>query len=62
MIMSPLQPASPAAEPPAPSQTGTDDGPRPPALIVIGQEDGPGAGQAPGEGSGPLCVDGACAL
>ncbi|MFF2373726.1 hypothetical protein ACFVUW_05025 [Streptomyces xiamenensis] len=46
--------ASPAAEPPAPPQTGTDDGLRPPALIVIGREDG--------ENSGPVCADGVCAL
>ncbi|CAL9544296.1 hypothetical protein SUDANB171_04284 [Streptomyces sp. enrichment culture] len=56
--MSPIPPAAPAAEPPAPPQTGTDDGLRPPALIVIGQEDGEGSG----ENSGPLCVDGVCAL
>ncbi|MGW7294568.1 hypothetical protein ACWGIB_19535 [Streptomyces xiamenensis] len=60
--MSPTPPASPATEPPAPPQTGTDDGLRPPALIVIGQEDGRGEGQGSGEGSGPLCVDGVCAL
>lgn len=56
--MSPIPPAAPAAEPPAPPRTDTDDGLRPPALIVIGQDGGRGEG----EGSGPVCVDGVCAL